>query len=230
MRNLAIIPARSGSKGLKNKNIRNINGKPLIFYSIEAALNSGVFDKVIVSTDSKEYANIAKIYGAEVPFLRSTRLSGDNTSSWDVVIDILKKYNQSGINFDHVVLLQPTSPLRTAEHIKEAYNLFIDLKANSVVSVCQTDHSPLWSNILPDNNSMVDFIKPEVSSIPRQQLPKYYRINGAIYIVKASYLMNTTNIYEEKSFATIMDKRSSVDIDDETDFKYAEFLIKSQYL
>ena len=120
MKNIAIITARSGSKGLPHKNIKLLNGKPLMAWSIEAALKSGMFDTVIVSTDSEEYARIAREYGAEVPFLRSEATSGDNANSWDTVAEVLDNYRKLGREFDTFMLLQPTSPLRSAEDIQRA--------------------------------------------------------------------------------------------------------------
>ena len=122
MKNLAIIPARSGSKGLVDKNIKLLDGKPLIAYSIEAALQSGVFDMVMVSTDSEKYAEIAWNYGAQVPFLRSAETSSDTASSWDAVAEVIENYRKLGTVFDTFMLLQPTSPLRTAQNIREAYD------------------------------------------------------------------------------------------------------------
>ena len=221
MINLAIIPARSGSKGLKDKNIKLLNGKPLMAYTIEAAIQSKMFDQVMVSTDSEEYADIAKRNGAKVPFMRCSELSNDIASSWDVVRDVLDRYREAGKVFDTVALLQPTSPLRTAEDIIEGYKLMNDKSANSVIGVCEVDHSPLWMNTLPEDNSMGNFINPKVVGLPRQELEKYYRINGAIYIIKTESL---NNIYNEKCYALIMDKKRSIDIDDEYDFLFAEVL------
>jgi CMP-N,N'-diacetyllegionaminic acid synthase len=226
MRNIAIITARSGSKGLKDKNIKNLNGKPLLSYSIEAAKKSGLFDEIIVSTDSKMYADIAKKYGANVPFLRSKSLSDDSASSWDVLKDILNKYESKGIFFDTVTLLQPTSPLRTSVDIIQGFNLFIKKSANLIVGVCEMDHSPLWANTLPENHSMENFMNSEIVKMPRQNIPKYYRVNGAIYIIKTDFLLNTNDLYSEKSYALIMDKSKSVDIDDEIDFRFAEMLLQ----
>ncbi len=230
MKNLAIIPARSGSKGLKDKNIKLLNGKPLISYTIEAAINSKMFDEVMVSTDSIEYAEIAKLYGAKVPFMRNSELSNDTASSWDVVRDVLHKYKEAGKEFDTVALLQPTSPLRTGKDIIEGYKLMDDRLANSIIGVCEVDHSPLWMNTLPEDNSMGNFINPKVVGLSRQKLEKYYRINGEVYIMKTEYLLKTNNIYKDKSFALIIDKKKSIDIDDELDFIIAEILIKSTNL
>lgn len=220
---IAIVPARSGSKGLKDKNIKDLNGKPLIAYTIEAALNSNVFDKIIVSTDSEKYAQISKEYGAEVPFLRSNENSGDVAGSWDVVREVLSKLDEK---YDIVVLLQPTSPLRTAENIREALDLFFAKNATSVTSVCETNHPAFWCNTLDESLSLEDFIKEEYR-LPRQQLPKTYTYNGAIYIMKANNVINS-NITTENSFAYIMDRKNSVDIDEELDFLFTESIIKQK--
>lgn len=225
MKNLAIIPARSGSKGLKDKNIKMLNGRPLLAYSIEAAKKSGLFDEIMVSTDSEKYAEIAKQWGAKVPFLRSQELSNDTASSWEVVRDVIERYRNLGLEFDTVALLQPTSPLRSADDIINGYEVMKEKAANFVVAVCEMDHSPLWANTLSDNLSMENFIKPEVVKMPRQSIPTYYRINGALYIIKVDYLMKSTDIYSAKSYATIMRKENSVDIDDQMDFTIAEVLL-----
>lgn len=226
MNNLAIIPARSGSKGLKNKNIKELNGVPLIGYSIKAAWDSEQFYEVHLSTDSAEYAEIGKSLGADVSFLRDDTLATDQAGSWDVVRWVVKKYEEKGMKIDTVALLQPTSPLRSAEDIKKAYELFVEKDANIVVSVCEMEHSPLWSNTLPEDLSMERFEDDVISNMPRQELPLYYRMNGAIYIVRRDFLFSGKPIYGEKSFAYIMDKESSVDIDDELDFLLAETILK----
>lgn len=228
MNNIAIIPARSGSKGLVNKNIRILNGKPLIAYTIQAAKDSGLFSEIFVSTDSEKYAKIAIEFGASVPFLRSQELSSDSTSTWDVVSDSLERYDALGIHFDSVALLQPTSPLRTCTNICEGYELFTNKDANSVVAVCEAEHSPLWFNTIPFDLSMNHFVNSQILSLPRQALPQYYRINGALYIVRTDYLLKYHDIYRDKSFAYIMDKLNSVDIDEEIDFMLAETILRSK--
>lgn len=224
MRNLAIIPARSGSKGVKDKNIKMLDGKPLIAYTIEAAIGSGMFIEVCVSTDSEEYANIARRYGANVPFLRSREYSTDSASSWDVVRETLDKYGRNDIKFDSVALLQPTSPLRTSEDIINAYNLYYDRQAKSVVSVCEAEHSPLWINTLPQDLSLQNFMNEEARK-RRQELPAYYRVNGAIYIIDVLHLENQGFLYDAESYAYIMSQEKSVDIDTEMDFKVAELFL-----
>ena len=228
MKSLAIIPARSGSKGLKDKNIKLLGGKPLIWYSIHAAIESCCFDEVMVSTDNEKYAEIAKECGASVPFLRSKETSGDEASSWDAVREVLRNYQNMGKVFDCVMLLQPTSPLRTAIDIKNAFGTMKMYNADSVVGVCEMDHSPLWSNTLPKNGNLQGFIRPEVeSSIGRQSLPTFYRINGAIYLSKIDYNSLCFDLYNENGFAYKMPQNRSIDIDTALDFMIAEQIIRN---
>lgn len=221
---LAIISARSGSKGLKNKNIKELCGKPLMAYSIEVALQSGVFDEVMVSTDSEKYADIAKKYGASVPFLRSEKTSGDNASSADMIREVLQMYKERGEEYKSFCLLQPTSPLRTAEDIRNAYNIFEEKAKVAVVSVCEPDHSPLWCGQLGDDESL-DGFQQRHAERTRQQLEKYYRLNGAIYMVYVEEYIKDDFLYRKGSFAYVMPRERSIDIDTEMDFRMAEFLM-----
>lgn len=225
MKNIAIIPARSGSKGLPDKNIKLLDGKPLLAYSVEAALKSGAFDVVHVSTDSEKYADIARKYGADVPFLRSAEASSDIASSWEAVREVIKNYAILGKNFDTFMLLQPTSPLRTAKDIVEAFECMTKKRANSIVSVCETEHSPLQCNILPADDSLGGFFRDEIKNLPRQMLKTFYRLNGAIYLAKTEFFLTVEDIYSESCYAYIMDKRRSIDIDEELDFDIAEAII-----
>lgn len=226
MKSIAIIPARSGSKGLQNKNIRLLNGKPLLAYSIEAALQSGVFDTVHLSTDSESYAEIGLKYGADIPFLRYRQTAADQSSSWSVVEEVLNKYERRQRQFESVMLLQPTSPLRLPEDICAAYHVMEARKAKAVVSVCETDHSPLWCAPLPESGCMDGFI-PKGLANQRQALKKYYRINGSIYLLLTEHFNGAkTLIYDKSCFAYVMPKSRSVDIDDEYDFLIAEAFLK----
>lgn len=226
MTSIAIIPARSGSKGLPDKNIKLLHNKPLLAYSIEAAEKTGLFDCIHVSTDSERYARIAREYGADVPFLRNEELSGDTAGSWDVVRWVLGQYAARGQRFDMVTLLQPTSPLREAEDIRQAYRTFQEKSADAVVAVCEMDHSPLWSNTLPEDGSMDGFLD-QVADAGRQQLPTYYRINGAIYMLRTALLAEgAPGLYREGTYAYVMPKERSVDIDDEMDFEMTQILLK----
>ena len=227
MKNIAIIPARSGSKGLKDKNIKLLKGKPLLVYSIEAAQKSGIFDEIMVSTDSQIYADIALQYGAKVPFLRSMEQSSDNAGSWDVVKEVLKRYINLGRRFDTVCLLQPTSPLRSANDIVMAYSELANKKADAITSVCEVDHSPLWNMTLSEDLSLSEFRRNLNVNIPRQKLQQYYRINGAIYIRKILYDSNENiSIGDRNEYAMVMEKSRSVDIDTQFDFEFAEYLLE----
>jgi CMP-N-acetylneuraminic acid synthetase len=221
---LAVIPARSGSKGLRNKNIMKLNGKPLIAYSIESAIKSNIFQDVIVSTDSKKYAEIAEEYGAWVPFLRPDNLSSDEAVTNDVVEDLLIKLEQNGKKYDFVMILQPTSPLRDDKDIIDALNFFVSKKANSVISMCECEHPPIWTKELGEDLSLDGFLG-NLSTKRRQELHTYYRINGAIYLYKVEYFLKYKNLYHNKSYAFIMDKNKSIDIDDLYDFTIAEVLM-----
>lgn len=223
---LAIIPARSGSKGIKDKNIKLLKNKPLMAYTIEAAKNSEVFDDIIVSTDSKKYKIIAEQYGAKVPFLRDISLSGDFSKTEDVIVDTITNLEKIGKKYDYFVLLQPTSPLRNFKHIQEAIDLILEENLNSVISVCEVDHSLQICNTLKEDKSMYNFISKNNNTL-RQNMEKYYRINGAIYIMKVNEYLKNRNFYVEKSKAYIMERKFSVDIDEEIDFLLAEAIILS---
>lgn len=228
MKCIAIIPARSGSKGLKDKNIKELNGKPLLGYSVEAAIQSKLFNTVMVSTDSEHYADVARQCGAEVPFLRSEFTSSDTASSWDAVKEVIANYKSMGKEFDVLVLLQPTSPMRTGEDIIEAFKVFKEKNANAVISVCEVDHSPLWCNTLEEGNSMINFAKSNNPNGNRQQLKKIYRPNGSIYILRTDVLEDISRLYANECYAYIMSRKSSVDIDNIDDFKYAAYLMQEK--
>ena len=224
MKNIAIIPARSGSKGLKDKNIKLLGGKPLIAYSIEAALESQCFDEVMVSTDSDEYAKIAREYGACVPFLRSNEMSSDQASSWDAAREVIECYEKKGMFYDRIALLQPTTPLRSSEDIKNAFELMEEKKANAIISVTEVEHSPLWCSTLKDNLCMDGFYRRKYMEMPRQMLPTYYRENGAIYLVGRREF-NKQKMFRNKCFAYVMSGEKSIDIDTKLDFKIVECMI-----
>lgn len=228
MRNLAVIPARSGSKGLPDKNIKPLLGKPLMAYTIEAAVQSGMFDTVHMSTDSSKYAEIARQFGAEAPFLRSRRNSNDTASSWDVVLEVLEEYGRRGQTFDTVMLLQPTSPLRTAEDIRNAYRTMEQKRAFTVASVCEAEHPPIWSNVLPDSGCMDGFLSGTALK-PRQAASRYFRLNGALYLLDAGYFKEQRSIsYDAHSYAYVMPQERSVDIDGPLDLLIAEALLRAR--
>jgi CMP-N,N'-diacetyllegionaminic acid synthase len=222
---LAIIPARGGSKGIPNKNIMAICGKPLIAYTIEAGLKSKYIDEIIVSTDSDSIREVATIYGAKIPFLRPEKLSNDSASSIDVVLHAIDFYKNNNITFDYVVLLQPTSPLRTSKHIDGAIEKLMESSGTSLVSVCQVDQSPiLMRNI--ENDKLKEVISFEGKNLRRQDLPTFYIFNGALYINSTDMLAHEKKFVCENTIPYVMDKESSVDIDTMLDAKLVELIIK----
>jgi len=223
---LTIIPARGGSKRLPRKNILSLAGKPLIAWTIEAAKNARTAKTICVSTDDPEIARIATEYGADVPFLRPAELASDTATSVAVALHALDWYKSQGLNFDTMLLLQPTSPLRSSKDIDDAFELFKKNNANSVTSVCEVDHSPLWSNTLPANLSMDGFIPESVKNLRSQDLPTYYRLNGALYLVRTDVLLRERSfIASTGSFAYIMPRDRSIDIDTKLDFIVAESIL-----
>lgn len=221
MKAIAIIPARSGSKGLPDKNIMPLAGKPMMAYTIEACLKSGCFERVHVSTDSEQYAKIGIEYGADVPFLRDPKLASDQATTEDVIRDVLEKYHERGEDFDVFGIMQPTSPLRTEEDIQNSFQLLDLKKADSIIGVCPMEHSPLWSNQLDESDSMYGFLQ-QATNQNRQKLGQYYRINGAIYLMRVEKYENHMCLYGEKSYAYKMPKERSVDVDDTMDFQVAQ--------
>jgi len=225
--NIAIIPARAGSKRLANKNIKLLDGKPLIVWTIEAAINAANFDLVLVSTDSPDIAKAAISAGASVPFLRPAELASDTASTNDVISHMVNWVEENRDIVKRVTILQPTSPLRDAKEIQHAMMLYAEKKATAVVSVCEVEHPIEYCNHLPTDCSLNGFLSK--ASLKRSQdFETSYRLNGAIYIVDRKFVGALSDIYSEGSYAYIMKKEKSVDIDDEFDFKLAEF-IKEQY-
>ena len=226
---LAIIPARGGSKGLPGKNIKELCGKPLVAWSIEQAKACSSINRVVMSTDDDQIAEVAKKYGAEVPFMRPAELASDTASTIDVIfhaLDWLEKYED--YQPAYILLLQPTSPLRTAEDIEGAIQTFKDKSARAVVSVCETDHHPWWSNRLPDDGNMKNFLRPDVLNKRRQDLPVFYRLNGAIYVADTNYLREQNSFFGPNTIAYKMPKERSIDIDSGIDFELAALLLEKQ--
>jgi N-acylneuraminate cytidylyltransferase/CMP-N,N'-diacetyllegionaminic acid synthase len=190
----------------------------LIVYSIEAAMESGVVEKVIVSTDCEKTAEISRLHGAEVPFIRPQYLARDDSRGIDVVLHAIEWLEQNAEPYDIVTVLQPTSPLRTAEDIKSAFRMLESKKADAVVSVVECEHSPLWANIIPKDHSLSNFISEDLVNRNRQELDTYYRLNGAIYMGWWNYVKENKGWFSNKSYAYIMPRIRSVDIDDEIDF------------
>ncbi len=222
----AIIPARGGSKGLPGKNIKLLHGKPLIAHTIEQALQAKSISKVIVSTEDKEIAEIALKYGAEIPFMRPKYLASDTALSVDnyiYTIKRLQKENNTKIN--DFIVLQPTSPLRTSEDIDNAINLFFEKDADSVISYTEEHHPISWHKKINADLSFINIFENKL--LNRQEISKTYYPNGAIFIFKFKIILQR-KYYTKKSFAYIMPRNRSVDIDTTEDFEYAEFLMQQK--
>tara|TARA_B110000971_G_C20039698_1_gene516974 strand:- start:8588 stop:9274 length:687 start_codon:yes stop_codon:yes gene_type:complete len=221
---LGIIPARKGSKGILHKNSKLICGKPLIAWTIEAALESNFIDEILVSTDCLTIKNIAESYGLKVPRLRPDNLSKDDTASSSVILFELIDKSE----FDVVCMLQPTSPLRTSEDINFAFKTFNKLNANVLASVVEDKHSPYWSFQVQDEYLKSVFPLYQINK-RRQDLPKTFSLNGALYIANINFYKQVKSFLTEKTIPFIMPSNRSIDIDDLDDFKTAEQeLIKQQ--
>ena len=223
---IGIIPARGGSKGLPRKNILPLLGKPLIAWTIEQAHASKYLDKVIISTDDDEIAEISKQYGAQVPFMRPQELASDTAKSDDVMSHAIEWLESKGMFYDLIVKLQPTSPNRSSEDIDNAIELLFEKNARSVVSICEAQYLPQWSNILPEDGCLKDFMSRDIVNSNRQEFPTYYRLNGAVYLAYCYFLKTNGSFLGAGSYAYIMPRERSIDIDDEIDFKFAECLLE----
>lgn len=225
IRILAIIPARAGSKGIKNKNIIDLDGRPLISYTIESALKSKYIDDVIVSTDGEEIKKISLEYGAKVPFMRPKHLASDTSKTIDTVIYCIDEMKKRGFEYECVVVLQPTQPLRKAYHIDEAIEMFLDSDKNSLLSVSKVDNHPLLIRRINDEQILSRLVN-ENSTKRRQDFEDYYKVNGAIYINRINEKLNLDTSLNDNELGYIMDKKFDIDIDEELDIEIAKLLLE----
>ncbi len=224
---LGIITARGGSKRLPEKNILPLAGKPMIAWTLEAALQSQVLSKVVVSTDSEKIAEVAEQWGVSVPWLRPAELASDTATTKSVIEHALAEEEKSGQRYDAVVILQPTSPLRTAEDIDQAVKHYQKKSAEGVASVSPVDHPPQWINTLPEDCSLKGFLDKSALGKRSQELPQYYRLNGAVSVMCAQAVREKRDFWAlERVYAYVMDPMRSVDIDSELDFLVAETILQ----
>lgn len=217
---LAIIPARGGSKGVPGKNIRVVGGKPLIAWTIEAAKLSKCIDRVILSSDDEAIIEQARRYECEVPFVREARLAQDESTSMDVILDALDRCP----GYEWVVLLQPTSPLRSARDIDQAIKLCKSQNASACVSVSLSQESPYWMFTLKDGSTLESILPPQ-GATRRQDLPSVYSVNGAIYAAKTGWLRQNRSFLSTETVAYVMPNQRSLDIDTESDFIQLQFFL-----
>lgn len=218
---LAIIPARGGSKGVPRKNIREIAGKPLIAWTIEAAKKSVYIDKLILSSEDREIIDVALRWGCEVPFVRPEELAKDDTPGMDPILHAIQKIEK----YDFVVLLQPTSPLRNTSDIDKCIELCLKKDSNACVSVSETEKSPYWMFTLEENNQMTPIFKDKETNVRRQDLPTFVTLNGAVYVAKSDWLLVNKKFLTSETIAYEMPKERSIDIDSEFDLRIAEAML-----
>lgn len=220
---IAIVPARGGSKGLPGKNIKNLLGKPMIAYTIEEALKSEYITEVIISTDCKEIEAVATKYGAKSPFLRPEYLATDSAKAIDNYIYTIDRLNKEfAYDIKDFVLLQPTSPLRTVEDIDKSIELFKDKNADSVVSYTEEHHPIVWHKYITEDGKFENIFEEKL--LNRQEIKKSYFPNGAVFVFDYR-LIKQGKYYSDNSYAYIMPRNRSVDVDTIEDFKYIEFLM-----
>ncbi|MDD4975465.1 MAG: acylneuraminate cytidylyltransferase family protein [Bacteriovorax sp.] len=222
---LAIIPARGGSKGVLRKNIRELAGKPLIAWSIEEAKKSKYIDRLILSSDDAEIISVAKTWGCEVPFVRPSELAIDATPGMEPVFHAMEKVP----GFDIIVLLQPTSPLRNVEDIDGTIERCLENDSNACVSLAEVEQSPFWMYTLAPNCEMKPIMEKDNNFVRRQDLPKVYTLNGAVYVAKSEWLLEKKSFVTEETLGYIMPQDRSLDIDTEFDLKLAELMIQKNY-
>jgi len=221
---IAIVPARGGSKGLPGKNIKDLCGKPMIAYTIEEALKSKYIDEVILSTDCTEIEKIAIKYGAKSLFLRPSYLASDTAQAIDNYIYTIDKLNNDyKYNIKDFIVLQPTSPLRKVNDIDNAIELFREKNADSVISYTEEHHPIVWHKYITRDGKFENIFEENISN--RQEIKKSYFPNGAMFVFNYD-LIKTGKYYSEKSYAYVMPRSRSADVDTIEDFKYIEFLLK----
>lgn len=221
---LALIPARGGSKGLPGKNILPLAGKPMIQWSIKAAQGSRFVTRVVVSSDDPAILEVARAAGAETPFVRPAELAQDDTPSMDVVLHALDQLPP----VDWVVLLQPTSPLRSAEDIDQAIARCLETGAPACVSVSESPALPWWMFRVDATGRLVPFLDAAQRPQRRQEAPTLYTLNGAVYVARVDWLRKTRSFLTEETVAHVMPAERSVDIDTALDFRLAECLLTAQ--
>lgn len=219
---LAIIPARGGSKRIPGKNLIELNGKPLIQWTIEAANQCDLIDEVVVTSDDQQILDLAK--NLQCNFLeRPAELAGDLSSTASVINHVINTFLEQGKVFDYLICLQPTSPLRDSIVIKKAIKLLDKEHADAVISVCELDHPFQWCGTLPDDRNMVDFLAGIDVQTRSQDLEKYYRLNGAIYICDVQAFLRGSSVFlKDNIYAYVMDRLASVDIDHYEDLLVAK--------
>jgi N-acylneuraminate cytidylyltransferase len=227
MNSLFIIPARGGSKGIPKKNIKYLAGKPLIYYAIDMARKFTTDDNICVSTDSQEIIDSVTKYGLNVPFVRPDFLASDTMGTYEVLLHAVNFYESQGRHYDNIVLLQTTSPFRREDDVKQALNLYSN-DVDMVVSVVETKSNPYYNCFEEDECGYLKVSKGEGTYTRRQDVPKAWEYNGAIYVINSDSLKRTPMSQFKKRIKYEMDELHSVDLDTMFDWKIAELMIKEK--
>jgi CMP-N,N'-diacetyllegionaminic acid synthase len=227
---LCTICARGGSKGVKNKNIKLLDGKPLIAYTIEQAAQSGLFEHIVISTDSDAIAQSAQEYGAEVFFKRSAEMASDTAGKLDVIRDAFKRSEEYyGCTFDTLIDLDATAPLRSVQDIVDSYGQFLRDDNDNLITAMPSRRSPYFNLVEVDVSGKVTLSKKLSEGVVRRQdAPKSYDMNASIYIWKRDIILNENTLFLEKTGLYVMPEDRSIDIDTELDFEFVEFLMRKQ--
>lgn len=220
---LAVITARGGSKGVKRKALREVGGLPLIARTIAAAKEAEFLDRIIVSTEDIEIAEVSRRFGAEIPFMRPVELASDSTPGIEPLIHAVETLTEK---FDYVVLLQPTSPFRTGEDIDKAVRCCIDNNATTCATVNEADKSPYWMYNLTESQKLQPLFEKESQIARRQDLPKAYALNGAVFVAETAFLLDKRTLFDDNTVGCLMPSERSLDIDTELDLQIADFLAK----
>jgi CMP-N,N'-diacetyllegionaminic acid synthase len=226
---LGVIPARGGSKAIPRKNLAVLANRPLIAWTVEVAIASDSLDRLVISTDDPEIAKIGKKFGAEVPFLRPAELATDTSTSMDVVLHTIHWFDENeNYQPDYVLLLQPTSPLRTVTDIRKSIELLLAKRGDSVVSVCETHQHPFWMKGVDEKGRLVDLSPQSSAPTRRQDLPSVFALNGAIYLALRGFLLSQRTFISDRTYAYVMPENRSLDVDSPWDLYLADLILRDR--
>jgi CMP-N,N'-diacetyllegionaminic acid synthase len=226
---LGIVPARGGSKAIPRKNLALLANKPLLAWTMEVALEAALLDRLVISTDDPEIAEVGKKLGAEAPFLRPTELASDTSTSMDVILHALRWFaDNENYRPHYVLLLQPTSPLRTATDIRESIKLALTKHADSVVSVCETHQHALWMKGVNEEGRLVDLYPQSAAPTRRQDLPPVFALNGAIYLALRTFLLSERTFISDRTYPYVMPENRSLDVDTPWDLYLANLILNDR--
>ncbi len=226
---LGIIAARGGSKAIPRKNLALLANKPLIAWTVEVAIQSDSLDRLVISTDDPEIAEVGKKLGAEVPFLRPGELATDTATSMDVILHAIRWFDENeSYRPDYILLLQPTSPLRTVTDIHRSIELVLAKRADSVVSVCETRQHPLWMKGINEDGKLLDLYPQSAVPTRRQDLPPVFALNGAIYLALRTFLLSERTFISDHTYAHVMPENRSLDVDTPWDLHLADLILRDR--